>query len=71
MDDRAGGQRPMVKAPWRFSHAKHGVRGPAPHRGEHNEAVLADWLGRSATEAQALTAAGILLRDEDVLDASD
>ena len=71
MDDRAGGQRPMVQAPWRFSNAEHGVRGPAPHRGEHNEAVLADWLGRSAAEAEALAAAGVLLRDEDVLDASD
>ncbi|MDD9964132.1 MAG: CoA transferase [Gammaproteobacteria bacterium] len=67
MDDRAGGQRPVVQAPWRFSNAKHGVRGPAPHRGEHNAAVLADWLGRSATEAEALTAAGILLHDEAAL----
>jgi len=67
MDDRAGGQRPVVQAPWRFSNARHGVRGPAPHRGEHNAAVLADWLGRSATEAEALTAAGILLHDEAAL----
>ncbi|MYG13951.1 MAG: CoA transferase [Gammaproteobacteria bacterium] len=67
MDDRAGGQRPVVQAPWRFSNAKHGVRGPAPHRGEHNAAVLTDWLGRSATEAEALTAAGILLHDEAAL----
>lgn len=67
MDDRAGGQRPVVQAPWRFSNAKHGVRGPAPHRGEHNAAVLADWLGRTATEAEALTAAGILLHDEAAL----
>ena len=59
----------MVKAPWRFSHAKHGVRGPAPHRGEHNEAVLADWLGRSDSETAALSAAGVLLRDEDALGA--
>ena len=70
MDDRAGGQRPVVQAPWRFSNAKHGVRGPAPHRGEHNEAVLAEWLGRSREDAQALTAAGVLLRDETVLGSS-
>ncbi|MCY4345126.1 MAG: CaiB/BaiF CoA-transferase family protein [Gammaproteobacteria bacterium] len=67
MDDRAGGQRPVVQAPWRFSEARHGVRGPAPHRGEHNEAVLADWLGRSPEEADRLTAAGVLLRDETAL----
>ncbi len=70
MDDRAGGQRPVVQAPWRFSNAKHGVRGPAPHRGEHNEAVLAEWLGRSREDAQALTSAGVLLRDETVLGSS-
>ena len=71
VDDRAGGQRPAVRAPWRFSNARHGERGPAPHRGEHNEAVLADWLGRSAAETAALTAEGVLLRDEEVLGSSE
>ena len=71
VDDRAGGQRPVVQAPWRFSNAQHGVRGPAPHRGEHNEAVLADWLGRTPDDAKALAASGVLLRDEAVLAASE
>ena len=70
MDDRAGGQRPVVQAPWRFSNAKHGVRGPAPHRGEHNAAVLTDWLDRSREDAEALTAAGVLLRDAEALKGS-
>ena len=67
MDDRAGGERPVVQAPWRFSNAEHGVRGPAPHRGEHNEAVLADWLDRSPGEVEELTAAGVLLQDDAAL----
>jgi hypothetical protein len=40
------------------------VRGGAPHRGEHNAEVLADWLGRPAEEAEALEAIGALQRDE-------
>jgi crotonobetainyl-CoA:carnitine CoA-transferase CaiB-like acyl-CoA transferase len=45
IDDRAGGTRPIVQSPYRFSAAESGVRGPAPYQGEHNEAVLRDWLG--------------------------
>ena len=45
VDDRAGGTRPVTQSPYRFSNAAAGVRGVAPHRGEHNADVLADWLG--------------------------
>jgi crotonobetainyl-CoA:carnitine CoA-transferase CaiB-like acyl-CoA transferase len=45
IDDRAGGTRPVVQSPYRFTAAKAGVRGPAPWRGEHNAEVLKDWLG--------------------------
>ena len=45
MDDRAGGTRPLTQSPYRFSAATSGVRGPAPHRGEHNAQVLEEWLG--------------------------
>ena len=45
VDDRAGGHRLVPQSPYRFSVAKAEVRGPAPHKGEHNRAVLADWLG--------------------------
>lgn len=61
IDDRAGGTRPIPQSPYRFSNAVSEVRGPAPHRGEHNVLVLADWLGKDATEIEALYAAGVLL----------
>jgi crotonobetainyl-CoA:carnitine CoA-transferase CaiB-like acyl-CoA transferase len=66
IDDRAGGTRPIVQSPYRFSNAASGVRGPAPHRGEHNVAVLADWLGRSAADAEALVEIGVLSADQAV-----
>ena len=65
VDDRAGGTRPITQSPYRFSAARSGVRGPAPHRGEHNIEVLQDWLGRSAAQVQALHGSGVLQYDED------
>ncbi|SUZ57391.1 uncharacterized protein METZ01_LOCUS10245 [marine metagenome] len=44
VDDRAGGLRVIPQTPYRFSNAEAAVRGGAPHRGEHNEEVLRDWL---------------------------
>jgi crotonobetainyl-CoA:carnitine CoA-transferase CaiB-like acyl-CoA transferase len=64
VDDRAGGTRPFAQSPYRFSNAKSGVRGPAPHRGEHNAEVLKDWLGRDAADAEALETIGVLSKDE-------
>ena len=61
VDDRAGGERPVVQSPYRFSGSESGVRGPAPHRGEHNDQVLGEWLGLSADQIGALDEAGILL----------
>ena len=61
VDDRAGGTRPIAQSPYRFSQAEAGVRGPAPHRGEHNREALMDWLGVSDREIVAWTAAGALL----------
>ena len=43
--DRAGGVRPVPDSPYRFRHLNSGVRKGAPHLGEHNDEVLADWLG--------------------------
>jgi len=63
IDDRAGGVRPMAQTPYRFSQATAGVRGPAPHKGEHNAEVLHRWLGLSDDEITALLARGILTRD--------
>ncbi len=64
VDDRAGGTRPVSQSPYRFSSARSGVRGPAPHRGEHNAEVLQQWLGRTNEEVAALLAAGVLARDD-------
>lgn len=56
VDDRAGGTRPVVQAPYRFSGAEAGVRRPAPWKGEHNAEVLRDWLAVEDTSpwSQAL-----------------
>ena len=60
IDDREGGTRPIPQSPYRFSAARSEVRGPAPHRGEHNQAVLADWLGLKSDAIQALSDSGVL-----------
>jgi crotonobetainyl-CoA:carnitine CoA-transferase CaiB-like acyl-CoA transferase len=65
VDDRAGGTRPIPQSPYRYSDAKSEVRGPAPHRGEHNEAVLGEWLGLDAAQIAALYDGGVLLKAED------
>jgi crotonobetainyl-CoA:carnitine CoA-transferase CaiB-like acyl-CoA transferase len=61
VDDRAGGTRPIPQSPYRFSNARSEVRGPAPHRGEHNAEVLSDWLGLGAADVARLRDAGVLL----------
>ena len=67
VDDRAGGTRPVTQSPYRFSNARSGVRGVAPHRGEHNLEVLAGWLGKSEADVDALKGLGVLLQDEQTL----
>ena len=63
IDDRAGGTRPIPQTPYRFSTARSGVRGPAPHRGEHNQDVLGEWLGMKPADIEALTRDGVLSAD--------
>ncbi len=65
IDDRAGGTRPIVQSPYRFSNAEAGVRGVAPHRGEHNAEVLGEWLGCDEDEIAAWTVAGVLLEEKE------
>lgn len=65
IDDRVGGTRPITQSPYRFSNARSGVRGPAPHRGEHNVEVLQDWLQHSVDDIADLRAAGVLQHDEE------
>lgn len=50
VDDRAGGTRPIPQSPYRFQNLESGVRGGAPHLGEHNEQILEEWLGWSVQE---------------------
>jgi CoA:oxalate CoA-transferase len=63
VDDRRGGQRPVVRLPYRFSRAQVEARRPAPRRGEHNREVLRDVLGYDDARAAALEAAGVLLTE--------
>ncbi len=65
IDDRAGGTRPITQSPYRFSAAKSGVKGPAPHRGEHNVEVLVDWLNKTTVEVEDLHTKGVLKLDEE------
>ena len=60
VDDRAGGTRPIPQSPYRFSAAKSGVRGGAPHRGEHNREVLGAWLGLTPEAVDALAEQGVM-----------
>jgi CoA:oxalate CoA-transferase len=60
VDDGAGGQRGVVRLPYRFSDAECDVRGPAPGRGRDNEAVLSDWLGLGPEDVMPLRDAGAL-----------
>src|SRR5690606_21246238 len=61
VDDGAGGTFAIPQAPWRFSDATAGVAGPPAWRGEHNRTVVADLLGRSDADVDALEAAGVLV----------
>lgn len=63
VDDRAGGTRPIVQSPYRFSQATSGVRSGAPHKGEHTDEILRGWLGLSDQEIAQLAVQGILTRD--------
>ena len=65
VDDRVGGTRPITQSPYRFSGARSGVRGPAPHRGEHNSTVLEDWLNKSSAEINQLHSDRVLQFDEE------
>jgi crotonobetainyl-CoA:carnitine CoA-transferase CaiB-like acyl-CoA transferase len=63
VDDHDGGTRGVVRMPYRFSNAESAVRGTAPRRGQHNDAVLADWLGATAAEIDSWRAGGALQAD--------
>lgn len=66
IDDNGGSgtTRDVVQTPYRFSESDSGVRGPAPHRGQHNRAVLEDWLGLDEGAVTGLVAGGVLQTDK-------
>jgi crotonobetainyl-CoA:carnitine CoA-transferase CaiB-like acyl-CoA transferase len=53
----------VVQAPYEFSDADSGVRGPAPHRGEHNAEVLQQWLSLPLEQIESFEKADVLLCD--------
>ncbi|MEM7099495.1 MAG: CaiB/BaiF CoA-transferase family protein [Pseudomonadota bacterium] len=53
VDDKSGGTRRVTQSPYKFSASQSFVRGGAPHLGEHNTAVLEDWLGFDAQQIEA------------------
>ncbi len=63
VDDRRGGTRPVVRAPYWFSGETCPVRRPAPRRGEHNADVLHDVLGYDDARVLHLESTGVLLSD--------
>ncbi|MFN0027356.1 MAG: CaiB/BaiF CoA transferase family protein [Acidimicrobiales bacterium] len=70
VDDRDGGRRRTTNTPYRFSNAEAAVRGPAPHKGEHNYDALTDWLDLSQSDVDRLHRAGVLLQDEQATQAN-
>ena len=66
IDDRAGGTRPIVQSPYRFSAAESGVRGPARFQGEDNVVVAREWLG--ADDQQLASWSSALLGGERLKD---
>ncbi|GAA5170757.1 CoA transferase [Pseudonocardia eucalypti] len=61
VDDRAGGTRPVIRMPYRFSAGSCEPRGGAAFVGEHNADVLGRWLGLDAARVRELEAGGTLI----------
>jgi CoA:oxalate CoA-transferase len=66
VDDRAGGTRPVVRMPYRFSAGRCEPRGGAAFVGEHNSDVLTDWLGLTPDQIRDLERSGAVLPEERV-----
>jgi CoA:oxalate CoA-transferase len=60
VSNRGGGQVRIPNAPWKFSDATVTTQGSPKYRGEDNAQILADVLGLSEAEIEALTASGAL-----------
>ena len=44
LTDEDGDTYRVARAPYRFSNAASGVRGPAPRPDQHRDEIVADWL---------------------------
>jgi crotonobetainyl-CoA:carnitine CoA-transferase CaiB-like acyl-CoA transferase len=66
IDNREGGTRPTFQSPYRFSEAKSGVHRCAARLGEHNQEILAEWLGFSSEQAQDLAAKGAIAAETEL-----
>lgn len=64
IDNRDGGERPVVRSPYKMSASDTRDPGQVAMRGEHNHDVLHEWLGMSLTEVDQLVADNVLLHDE-------
>ena len=60
VSDRGDGSFRIANTPWRFSAAETGLTGSIAYRGEHNAAVLKEWLGFDDGQIEALEADGVL-----------
>src|SRR5688500_12874345 len=60
VEDGEGTLRRVARRPSRSSDAASGVAGPAPGLGQHNAAVLADWLGLDEEKSGSLRGKRIL-----------
>ncbi len=66
VDDRAGGTRPVIRMPYRFSAGACEPRGGAAFVGEHNADVPADWLGLDRARIAELVESGALVAPQEV-----
>ncbi len=64
VDDRAGGTRPVIRMPYRFSAASCAPAGGPAYVGEHNIEVLGRWLGMSPQRVTELETSGGLYPNE-------
>lgn len=61
VDDRGGELVPLINSPQRFTEARSGIEGVAPFRGEHNRAIVTEWLRCDEGDIDRLESRGALV----------
>ncbi len=61
VDDGAGGTRPVIRMPYRFSAARSGPQRGAARVGQHNAEVLSEWLSLDGAELAGLVGRGVVI----------